>query len=178
MMAIIFLALFICACCCCCFICKPTQHSIIKIPNEKVQEITTGRDCFVKFCKGYRNIYENEKEKEKNNNLNEQEICEKAYLIYYQYHQSDLGHYFRNLYHIFKFIKKSEIENKKSYTNLVRAQLSNDELFLLFYNSSSTLGKDKFLPLIEEYNLLKNLNRKFFIEENNHLDFYKNSAYE
>jgi hypothetical protein len=149
-----------------------------KIINEKINETITGRDCFVRFCKGFRNTYDNLKENKKNTDLTEHEICEKSYRIYYQYHQSDLGHYFRNLYHIFKFIKKSEIENKKRYTSLVRAQLSNDELFLLFYNSSSTFGIDKFLPLIEEFHLLKNLNRKFFIEENNHSDFYRDSAYE
>ena len=144
--------------------------------NEKIVEITTGRDCFVKFCKGFRNSYR--ENKESNPELTERELCDKSYQEYYENHQSDLGHYFRNLYHIFKFIKNTELENKKRYTSLVRAQLSNDELFLLFYNSSSKLGKDKFLPLIEEFHLLKNLNRKFFIEENNHSEFYKKSAFE
>jgi hypothetical protein len=143
--------------------------------NQKIIEVTTGRDCFVKFCKGFRNTYK--ENKEENPETKERELCEKSYQEYYENHQSDLGHYFRNLYHIFKFIKNSEVKNKKSYTSLVRAQLSNDELFLLFYNSSSELGSEKFLPLIEEFHLLKNLNRKFFIEENNHKSFYKESAY-
>ena len=142
---------------------------------EKVIEITTGRDCFVKFCKGFRNIYR--ENKKTNEDLTEQELCEKSYQEYYKNHQSDLGHYFRNLYHIFKFIKHSEVDNKKRYTSLARAQLSNDELFLLFYNGSSKHGRDKFLPLIEEFHLLKNLNRNFFIEENNHQGFYNKSAY-
>jgi hypothetical protein len=143
--------------------------------NEKVIQITTGRDCFVKFCKGFRNIYRENKEAD--TEMIERELCNKSYLEYYENHQSDLGHYFRNLYHIFKFIKNSDELDKKRYTSLVRAQLSNDELFLLFYNSSSDLGKDKFLPLIEEFHLLKNLNREFFIKENKHENFYKSSAY-
>lgn len=143
--------------------------------NEKIIEVTTGRDCFVKFCKGYRNEYK--KLRKDMSELSEIEIVKQAYKNYYKLHQSDLGHYFRNLYHIFKFIKNSEEKNKKSYTSLVRAQLSNDELFLLFYNGISEYGNKKFLPLIEEYHILKNLNRKDFIEKNKHSEFYKKSAY-
>lgn len=143
--------------------------------KEKVNINTTGRDCFVKFSKGFRNKYY--KLKKNNEGLGEKQICKNSYLEYYSKHQSDLGHYFRNLYQIIKFIKNSEVKNKRRYTSLVRAQLSNDELFLLFYNGISELGNDKFKPLIEEYHLLKNLNRKFFIEPNEHTKFYKESAY-
>lgn len=143
--------------------------------NDKIIEITTGRDCFVKFCKGFRNEYR--KLRGDIPKLNELDIAKQAYNNYYKLHQSDLGHYFRNLYHVFKFIKNSEEQNKKRYTSLVRAQLSNDELFLLFYNGISDYGNKKFLPLIEEFHILKNLNRKEFIEENGHSTFYENSAY-
>jgi hypothetical protein len=144
--------------------------------NEKITEFTTGRDCFVNFCKGFRNVYNRYKENNESN-LNERELCNESYLQYYEIHQSDLGHYFRNLYHIFKFIKNSDIIDKKRFTSLVRAQLSNDELFLLFYNSASELGRAQFLPIIEKFQLLKNLNRNGFIEDNNHKNFYNDSAY-
>jgi len=143
--------------------------------NEQVEKITTGRDCFVKFCKGFRNEYR--KLREDIPELGELDIVKQAYKNYYLNHQSDLGHYFRNLYHIFKFIKNSDEKNKKRYTSLVRAQLSNDELFLLFYNCISEYGNKKFLPLIEEFHILKNLNRKDFIEKNKHSEFYRKSAY-
>lgn len=141
---------------------------------EKIFDITTGRDCFVKFCKGFRNTYK--LMKEKSEGKSEKEICKMAYSQYYQKHHSDLGHYFRNLYHIFKFVKNSNIENKKNYTNLVRAQLSNDELFLLFYNCISDIGI-KFKPLIEEFSLLKHLNNNDFIDENRHKIFYRESSF-
>ncbi|CAG2533458.1 Putative phage abortive infection protein [Maribacter dokdonensis] len=143
--------------------------------NEKIIEVTTGRDCFVKFCKGFRNEYR--KLRRDITELSDLEIAKQAYKNYYKLHQSDLGHYFRNLYHIFKFIKNSEEKDKKRYTSLVRAQLSNDELFLLFYNGISEYGSKKFLPLIEEFHILKNLNLKDFIEKNKHSKFYKKSAY-
>ena len=137
--------------------------------------ITTGRDTFVKFRKGLKNQYKNAKNDHEGKE--EFEIVNIAYNEYYQRHQSDLGHYFRNLYHIFKFIKTSKIGNKLRYTSLVRAQLSNDELVMLFYNSISENGLEKFKPLIEEYHLLKNLNPKTLINKDLHLKYYKESAF-
>jgi hypothetical protein len=46
--------------------------------------------------------------------------------------------------------------NRRQYTSLVRAQLSADELALLFYNGISSWG-EKFRPLILKYDLLENL---------------------
>jgi len=42
------------------------------------------------------------------------------YEKFYLYHQADLGHYFRTLYHIFKFVKTSDITDKRRYTTLAR----------------------------------------------------------
>lgn len=67
-----------------------------------------------------------------------------------------LDHYFRNLYQIIKFIDSSPVADKRRYTSLVRAQLSPDELLLLFYDGVSPLG-EKFKPLIERYGLLEHL---------------------
>lgn len=69
-----------------------------------------------------------------------------------------LGHYFRTLYSIIKFVDKSNLEdeNKKIYTNIVRAQLSEHELGLLFYNCIYLdEAQEKFLPLVKKYQLLK-----------------------
>lgn len=82
------------------------------------------------------------------------ERYEKFYLKYFH---DDLGHYFRNLYQIVKYVDGATIENKKFYTNIVRAQLSSNELFLLFYNGVSRFGREKFLPLLRKYELLEHL---------------------
>ncbi len=71
-----------------------------------------------------------------------------------------LDHYFRHLYNIFKYIHQTDIltvKDKYRYTCLVRAQLSQFELVLLYYNCLTTNGKDKFKPLIETYAILNNL---------------------
>ena len=82
---------------------------------------------------------------------------EKYEHFYNYYAHWYLGHYFRNLYQILKYVHYSNVDNKKFYTNIVRAQLSSDALFLLFYNTLSKNGKDKFYPLIIEYQLLEHL---------------------
>lgn len=107
----------------------------------------------------------------------------KAYLKFYQGVQTDLGHYFRNLYRIIKLVNETEfisqeelrfksdeirsseilnymIENHElryRYTSIVRAQLSDYELLWLFYNCLSDNGNKKFKPLLEKYCLLKNM---------------------
>ena len=99
-----------------------------------------------------------------------------GYKKFFINHQSELGHYFRMLYHIIKFIDASEINDKKRYTNFVRAQLSSYELVLLFYNGLSKFGREKFKPLIENYSLLKNMDESL-VFSNSHLSEYKINAY-
>lgn len=82
-----------------------------------------------------------------------------VWLGFYKDKQHQLGHYFRSLYNILKFIDQSKLENKKFYADILRAQLSDAELVIIFYNANSDFGREKLLPLIEKYNLLKHLNK-------------------
>jgi hypothetical protein len=84
------------------------------------------------------------------------EFIDSVYKSFFDYKETILGHYFRNLYHIVKFVNNSNISNKREYTNILRAQLSVQELLLLHFNCLSQYGT-KFKPLVEEYSLLKNI---------------------
>lgn len=70
---------------------------------------------------------------------------------------STTGHYFRNLYHIFKHIDESRFLSEKErikYAKLVRAQLSSVESGALMLNGLSTMGiKSK--KYIQKYSLLQ-----------------------
>lgn len=81
------------------------------------------------------------------------------YILFNHVYHETIGHYFRNIYQILKFVDQSLIPNKKFYTNLLRSQLSSNELGLLFYNCLSELGCERFKPLIERYEFLKHLPR-------------------
>jgi hypothetical protein len=86
-------------------------------------------------------------------------LADEAYASFFKTHQASLGHYFRNLYHLVKFIDRSKVDSRDKvfYTHLVRAQLSSREHLLLFYNCNSSLGRKKFYPLVEKYALLENM---------------------
>lgn len=69
-----------------------------------------------------------------------------------------LGHYFRNLFHIFKFIDESQFNEKEKseYAEIVRAQLSYLELHFLFLNCLIEEGED-FRQYVTKFELLKEL---------------------
>jgi len=73
-------------------------------------------------------------------------------------------YYFINLYQIIKYIdKNSEVdETPKEYTNIIRAQLSKDELILLFYNAIGVteFSGSKYKYLVEEYSFFEHLRYK------------------
>lgn len=76
--------------------------------------------------------------------------------------ENTLSHYFRQLYHIFKYVHLSPLiteERRYFYTSLIRAQLSQNEMYAIVYNSLVTgYGKPNFLFLIKKYDLAKNFN--------------------
>lgn len=98
------------------------------------------------------------------------------FVKYYGGHQFRLGHYFRHLYQTVRYMnEKIELSYKEKYEyiKLLRAQLSNYEQALLFFNSLSQLGKKWEMDavindncegytradfeLITKYNLIKNI---------------------
>lgn len=79
-----------------------------------------------------------------------------AYDDWYDRSKTDLGHYFPSLYHIVKVVDGSEIEDKKTYIGILRAQLSSPELSLMFHNMVGP-GLGKFFPLIVWSELFWNL---------------------
>ncbi len=75
--------------------------------------------------------------------------------------QTSLSSYFRNLYNAVKLIDSDEyltIAEKKQYIKILRAQLSNPELYVFFFNIVSRFGKKwKENRYIETYELIKNI---------------------
>jgi hypothetical protein len=81
-----------------------------------------------------------------------------AWEIFWKNHRIWLAHYFRYLYQIMKFVDSSKIskEKKLELASAVRAQISDYELVMLFYNLKSPRGKG-FESLCYKYKLLKHL---------------------
>ncbi|MFF2529278.1 putative phage abortive infection protein [Brevibacillus sp. NPDC058079] len=84
------------------------------------------------------------------------------YKLWYEKNEHYIGHYYRNLYHLFKMIDNSILDpkEKEKYADIVRAQLSSAELLLLFYNAISFSENNNFIPHIHRYNILKHINKR------------------
>ncbi|MDN2661830.1 putative phage abortive infection protein [Psychromonas sp. 14N.309.X.WAT.B.A12] len=96
---------------------------------------------------------------------------------YNKYHELQMtknhifGHYFRNLYQIIKYIdeysdleteveinSETKLAQKKNFMRILRAQLSSDELVLLFMNClPSMVDGGQFKDLLIKYEMLKHL---------------------
>lgn len=86
-----------------------------------------------------------------------------AYVFYKNFNSDTndrFGHYFRNLYRILKMIDDSKYayETKKNLARVLRAQLSMDELTVLFLNCLPGIcDEGKFASLLIEYQMLEHL---------------------
>lgn len=76
---------------------------------------------------------------------------------FYNRHEAILGHYYRNLYRIYDFISHSDIDDKIFYAKIVRAQLSNKEMVLLFYAAYFLDSGKGFQEHVSKYNVFDNL---------------------
>jgi hypothetical protein len=102
-------------------------------------------------------------------------VVNAAYAAAHNRSQDGLSHYFRNLYHIFKYIDDSNIEDeeKQKYVRIVRAQLSDNELVAIFYNciaitdagNGLELGYPKMTYFAEKYSILQNINKYSLIHD-------------
>jgi hypothetical protein len=147
--------------------------------NKNTPEVhteLTGRNCFKEFYYRFEQHYQRANKDYHSDGA--MPVIESAYEGFFQEKQADIGHYFRNLYTIIKFVDQSTaVDNKKHYTSIVRAQLSSYELALLFYNCLWHVGKKKFYDLILKYELLENMSIKLLKDEKSHIPLYAHEAY-
>jgi len=138
-----------------------------------VEQLGKGRESFHVMYKSMRQKYW-----DKRNEDISPEHLDGIYMPTYQQCQSVLGHYFRYLYNVFQFIDRADIKEEKKlfYGKLVRAQLSNHELAILYYNCLSELGSQKFKPLVERYGLFKNLPFTLLLSAD-HFSLYESQAW-
>lgn len=122
----------------------------------------TGKDVFPSLCLELLNDYRNKTARVKDKTLEDFHAC---YDNFYRKRGSDLGHYYRLLYNLLEFIHNSGIANKKFYTGLVRAQLSDEETTLLLCTCISTKAPERLKFLVEEYGMLKNTSEHYPFSE-------------
>lgn len=147
-----------------------TPFPNLNLPTEEL----FGRDCFEYlyeiYSKQYFRLFEatNDEHREK---------IHKSYEQFFKKYQSDLGHYFRNLYNIFRIIDSSSynLDQKKFYSSIIRGQISNYELLLLFYDGLWASGYN-FIQYIVRYELFDNMPMYRLINQE-HIQLYEDKAY-
>jgi len=93
-----------------------------------------------------------------------------------------IGHYFRYIYHIVLYIAEQTIitEEKKMYfVKLLQAQVSTDEMGLIFYNAvlnekakKKETGEAKFHQLLEQYKFLENIDNRSLVDKEHKMKYY------
>lgn len=88
-----------------------------------------------------------------------------------------LPRYFAALYSVLAFVDRSEVPNKQFYANLLRNELTGDEICLVAYVGLTDVAGAKLKPLIERYRLLKNISNQFLFDNLALLNAYDRSAF-
>lgn len=128
-----------------------------------------GRECFKHFRDEMQKFY--------NADATTDELTKSlaAHDHLWRSYQKDLAHYYRYLYNIIRFINESDV-NKTRYIRILRAQLSDFELLVLFYNGLFPLAA-KFKEYVEFFTLFDNLPKDLLFDRC-HEQFYEPSAFD
>ena len=145
---------------------------LLRFHNEIVGSLSfrdsTGRGSFLRLRGDLQKLYHNDE-----SDREFDDIWREFANNYYR----RVDHYFRHLYNTVEFVDRHsflrDIEEKHRYTNLIRGQLSSDELWLLFYNC---LYDGSFKRLVERYALLEGMDIRILLDPK-HKERYAEGAY-
>lgn len=126
-----------------------------------------GRDCFPRF---YEHLQQEVRKARRNGSV---DPIDEGYKEFWARDRKDLGHYFRYLYNMIRIVDESGADTRQ-YMKLLRAQLSDYELLILFYNGLNEKGQ-RFKPYIEKYAIFDNLPVELLIEPGD-IGLYDGSA--
>lgn len=145
----------------------------IDLYNKDSGMESSGRDCFTVFYTRLNKIYrENLAKGQKNHSA--EDILKLSYFNFWKEHQLELGHYFRFLYNVFRFLDHSPA-GEDYHAKLLRSQLSDQELLLLYYNCLTDQG-EKFRDYAIKYQLFDNLSTVRLLDDK-HVNFMAQEAF-
>lgn len=107
------------------------------------------------------------------------DFVKEAYNDFFSNHTSELANYLRFSYNIVSFVASHPdlgYSDKKKYINIIQAQMSSDELSILFFNGIGNHG-GKFYNYIEEFNFLQNIDKNVVPYLEVYSAFYPKSSF-
>lgn len=96
-------------------------------------------------------------------NANSKEDAISKYEMNYPDYEDILGHYYRHIYGILKFLDGHQHFENETYIEILKSQLSAYEHVFILYHCNSKFG-EKMWSLVAKYNLLENLNTSLLFE--------------
>ncbi len=137
-----------------------------------------GRDCFIEFYQIFKRVFNASMEKIWFDDLEGdtmKQLVSYSFRQFFDEYQATLGHYFRNIFIIISYVDGKEQLKQNFYVNLIKAQLSNFELNLLYFYGLSDLNLE-FKRLSEKYGMFNKVANDELIEITK--DLYEASAFE
>ncbi|WP_338470897.1 putative phage abortive infection protein [Niallia sp. XMNu-256] len=123
--------------------------------SEDQPRIVTGRPFFNKVYNDLIRIYLYKSKEFNGSHGNQLELLNQSMSTLDSLHKDKFTHYYRNLYQLFKWVQKNNdklsMEEQNEYIDIIRAQLSHFEIYLLYFNTNC-YGKDEFSKLLDDYN--------------------------
>ncbi|WP_458789675.1 putative phage abortive infection protein [Yoonia sp. MH D7] len=144
----------------------------VDLYNNKTKATQTGRDCFKTFYTRLTKIYR--KNRAEYPQGIETELVANAFQKFWRDHQLELSAYFRFLYNIIRYIDESA-QSEAHHIRLLRSQLSDQELLVIFYNCLTPAGS-KMKPFTEKYALFDNLPTLRLLN-GNHIELFSIEAF-
>ena len=138
-----------------------TEQNKIQEPMGRNAIEISGKQIFSHILVSFQNAIQSAKQRDATKS--DQILLNECYEPFFKNNQNKLGHYFRFLYHLMRFVDEKCPKNPEFYSKIIRAHLSYAELELLLYNAESAYGREKMKPLIEKYSLLKPLPKEKLI---------------
>lgn len=148
------------------------QRIVDSISSQTGVGINEGKNAIRIFWKTVRDHYN----AEKNTGA---PVPEEYFDLYYDSNRPYLSVYFRTLYRCFKYIEdnESKIEDADTYSKFLRAQLSDAELFWLFYNCLYNEEGADFKHFMIKYKLLDNFDPYTLLDPLNEIRLFEESVW-
>jgi hypothetical protein len=160
------------------------QNEILSVMDFKAQgkEISKGRDVFRTYYRQLRNKclkikreayirrkgldphVAMEQSKFKHEMISFSDVLS-AYVHMYDKREGDLGHYFRNLYNIIRYVSDSlGIADKEKYFKILIGMLSSYELIHLYYYARSEKAPADLAKLLKDYKFIDQMPKRLMID--------------
>ena len=148
-------------------------YELLRLYREQVESLSLKRFEIKKIGEGDKEVvykgkefFDKGKEEVYNEYLKNDSVIN-AYMEFFAKNRSGLATYFRTLYRILEIIDKSPLledkddkekegKERKEYAKIIRAQLTESELFFIRYNARIPQGEN-FIQYLNKYRMLKHL---------------------